>query len=108
MRIREENKIELTKEPPLYNLRPAADITFKDAGEIFGKNTIAVVLTGMGSDGAEGASLIKEKGGCVIAQDEKTSVVYGMPRAVVERGVADYILPVDKILDKIVEIVEKD
>lgn len=95
--------IKLTKEPPVNNVRPSADITFTDLAEVYGKNTIAVILSGMGEDGANGAYLIKEKGGYIITQDKETSAIFGMPKAVIDRKIADSILPLDKIVDKLIE-----
>ncbi|MCP4652121.1 MAG: chemotaxis response regulator protein-glutamate methylesterase [Candidatus Omnitrophica bacterium] len=90
---------------PLVNyVRPALDVTMSSASEVFeGKNIIGVVLTGMGKDGAEGAEKIKAAGGRIIIQDEETSVVYGMPKAVAEKGIADDIMPLNKISAKIME-----
>ncbi len=93
--------IELDKGPKVHGVRPAADVTMKSIAEVWGPAIVAAVLTGMGCDGAEGAAAIKARGGYVIAQDEATSIVWGMPKAVVERGLADAVLPVDKIGDEI-------
>ena len=93
--------IELNKGPKVHGVRPAADVTMKSIAEVWGPATVAAVLTGMGCDGAEGAAAIKARGGYVIAQDEETSIVWGMPKAVVERGLADAVLPVDRIGDEI-------
>lgn len=106
MRIGRRGTISLSKEPRLHGVRPAADITFESVAEIFGKRTIAVVLTGMGIDGAYGSELIKKKGGYVISQDEKTSVVYSMPKEVADRKIADSILPLEEIPRKIIEVVK--
>jgi len=104
--------IRLDESPPIGGLRPAVDVTMTDVAEVYGRGSIGVVLTGMGSDGARGAQRIKEAGGVVIAQDQATSVVYGMPRAVVQAGAADRILPLSEIPDAIVQAVtgklEKD
>ena len=90
-------RIELDKGPKVHGVRPAADITMRDAANVWGPATVAAILTGMGRDGVEGAAAIKAKGGYVIAQDEKTSIVWGMPKAVITRGLADKVLPVDTI-----------
>ncbi|MFN8191894.1 MAG: chemotaxis response regulator protein-glutamate methylesterase [Nocardioidaceae bacterium] len=74
--------------------RPAVDVLFRSAADVYGAGVLAVVLTGMGSDGARGAGRIVEAGGSVIVQDEATSVVWGMPGAVVGAGLADEVLPV--------------
>ena len=64
---------------------------------MFNAGLLAVIMTGMGKDGLEGLKKVKQKGGIVIAQDEESCVVYGMPRAAIEEGVADAILPLEKI-----------
>jgi two-component system chemotaxis response regulator CheB len=90
----------------INNVRPAADFTFDSAAEIYKEKCLAVVLTGMGRDGAKGSFKIKHYGGKVIAESKETCVVYGMPKAVVEDGYADFILPNVKIADKIVDLLE--
>ncbi len=84
-------------------VRPAIDVTLTSLAEVFDGEIVVVILTGMGKDGLEGARKVKEKGGRIIAQDEASCVVYGMPRAVIEAKLADEILPVSKIPDKILE-----
>lgn len=98
-------QIYLDKSEKINNVRPAVDFTLLKVSEIYKSNTIAVILTGMGRDGAKGAFKVKYYGGKVIAEHESTCVVYGMPKAVVEEGYADYILPADKIAEKLVELV---
>lgn len=85
-------------------LKPCADVTFAAVAEAFSP-VLAVVLTGMGKDGLEGCRRIKRAGGQVIAQNEATCVVYGMPRAVVEAGVADFVLPLDRIAEEVARLV---
>jgi len=84
-------------EPSGSIYRPCADIMFTSAVETFNGPLLGVIMTGMGKDGLEGLRRIKQKGGTVIAQDEESCVVYGMPRAAVEDGVADAILPLEAI-----------
>lgn len=98
-------QIYLDKSEKINNVRPAVDFTLLKVSEIYKSNTIAVILTGMGRDGAKGAFKVKYYGGKVIAEHESTCVVYGMPKAVVEEGYADYVLPADKIAEKLVELV---
>lgn len=93
--------IELDRGPRIHGVRPAADVTMKSIAKIWGPLTIAAVLTGIDSDGIEGAKEIKKAGGYVIAQDARTSIVWGMPKAVVEHGLADVVLPADEIGDEI-------
>ena len=98
----------LDDSPPRGTLRPAADVTMASAATLFGAHTVGVIMTGMGSDGAEGFRAIHQAGGHTIAQDRSTSLIYGMPRAVAEQGLADQILPLDQIAQAIAEIVSKE
>ena len=77
--------------------RPSVDVMFRSVCQTFGGKVLAVVMTGMGRDGLEGARLIKQHGGKVLTQDEATCVVYGMPRAVTEAGLSDAVLPLEQI-----------
>lgn len=107
MRLKKGKQIELDQGPRRNHVRPAVDVTMETAVEIYKSNIIGVVLTGMGSDGAQGAALIKQAGGRVIAEDESTSVVYGMPRSVVEANLADKIAPLPEVAEAIVEMVTR-
>jgi two-component system chemotaxis response regulator CheB len=91
----------LNQDPPVHRVRPAADVTMRSAAPAFGQNVVGVVLTGMGSDGAFGLKDIKAHGGRAIACDEKTSVVFGMPKAAIELGCVDRVAPLDGIADEI-------
>lgn len=77
--------------------RPSADVTLNSIIDIYGNSVLAVIMTGMGKDGLQAVSRLKNLGGSAIAQDEQTSVVYGMPRVIAENNLADLILPLDKI-----------
>jgi len=94
--------IHLNTDPPENSCRPAVDVLFRSASQVYGSGLLAVMLTGMGYDGLKGSQIIKEKGGQVIAQDEASSVIWGMPGAVVQAGLADGVLPIDKIADEII------
>jgi two-component system chemotaxis response regulator CheB len=85
--------------------RPSADVLFQSAADVYGARVLGVVMTGMGSDGREGAAWIKAKGGTVLTEAESTSVVYGMPRAVEEAGLSDGSVELEKIAETIVEYV---
>ena len=89
--------VSLNKQPKLHGVRPAVDVTFSSAADIFKKNLVAVLLTGMGRDGSQAMGAIKAKGGRTIAQDEKTSIIFGMPKAAIDLGVVDKILPIHQI-----------
>lgn len=94
----------LDKSEKVNNVRPSADFTFDMAAEIFRNNALAIILTGMGRDGAKGAFKVKHYGGKVISESKETCVVYGMPKIVAQEGYADYILPNYEIADKVIEI----
>jgi len=94
---------------PLVNFcRPAVDPLFSSAAKVWGSSTLAVILTGMGSDGARGAGEIVAAGGSVVAQDEATSVVWGMPGVAAHAGVCSAILPLDQIPPKLVRLFSGD
>jgi two-component system, chemotaxis family, protein-glutamate methylesterase/glutaminase len=87
----------LADEPRVNGHRPSVDVLFKSAAEEFGSRTIAVLMTGMGDDGAQGMKRVKEVGGMTIAQSEDSCVVFGMPKAAIERGAALRIVSLDAI-----------
>ena len=99
LEISGDGKVVLNENPPLWGVRPAADVVFHSVAARFGGAAIGVVLTGMGRDGASGAKAVKAAGGICIAQDEETSVVYGMPRAAVEAGGIARVLPLQNMAD---------
>src|SRR5262249_47761927 len=89
---------------PLENsCRPSVDVLFRSVETVYGGEAIGVVLTGMGYDGMRGSGVLKAAGASIIAQDEATSVVWGMPGAVVKEGLADAVVPLDGILPAILE-----
>ncbi len=87
----------MTQAAPVNSCRPSADVLFESAVKLYGKKTLAVVMTGMGEDGKRGCESIVSAGGFVVAQDEATSVVWGMPGAVVRAGLAGQVLPLTEI-----------
>jgi two-component system chemotaxis response regulator CheB len=95
----------LDQAPPLNSCRPAVDALFTSIADVYGGAVIAAVLTGMGQDGLRGAEILKAQGASVLAQDEATSVVWGMPGAVVNAGLADSVLPLDQVVPEIVRMV---
>lgn len=97
----------LTDSAPENGVKPSANVTLKSAAKEYGEKVIGVILTGMGEDGLEGMRAVKKAGGKVIAQDKETSVVYGMPMEVAKAGLADFILPLEKISEKIGELIKK-
>lgn len=95
MRERGMVKLRTTEAPPENSCRPAVDPLFRSVADVYGAKTLAVVLTGMGYDGLRGCERLREVGGAILAQDEATSVVWGMPGAVA--AIADKILPLDQL-----------
>ena len=83
--------------------RPAVDVLFQSAAEVYDSRVLGVVMTGMGSDGRDGAAWIKARGGGILTESEETCVVYGMPRSVVEAGLSDRVFPLDKLARAIME-----
>lgn len=84
--------------------KPSVDVTFASAAKVFGENVLAIILTGMGSDGKDGCRLLKNKGATIWSQDEESCVVYGMPQAVVNAGLSSAELPLDKISSSILKV----
>ncbi|MDX1959992.1 MAG: chemotaxis protein CheB [Leptospiraceae bacterium] len=95
-------RLTIPEDPPYHGHIPSVNVAFQYFAKLFGKTTIAVILTGMGDDGANGILSIKQMGGITIGEDESTAVVYGMPRVAKELGALTYHLPLDKIPEKII------
>lgn len=91
---------------PENSCRPAADVLFRSVAKVFRGGSLGVVLTGMGKDGLRGAEAIRQQGGHVLAQDQATSVVWGMPGFVVEAGLAEEVLPIEKVADALMRRVQ--
>jgi two-component system chemotaxis response regulator CheB len=98
--------IALDSSPPIWGVRPAADMLFRSAAAVFGACTVAVVLTGMGRDAAEGTRLIRQAGGMAILQDRDTATIFGMPHAALQIAGADRVSPLNEIGATIGELVE--
>ena len=98
--------IQITDDPPENNCRPSVDYLFRSVANQFSGRAMAVILTGMGSDGMLGLRLLKRHGCFVIAQDEPSCVVYGMPKAAVDAGVVDVVLPLEAIAGRIVAAIQ--
>ncbi len=101
-------KIALGDDPPINFCRPSVDPLFSTASSIWGSSLLALMLTGMGSDGTRGATDIVAAGGSLIAQDESTSVVWGMPRSVAQAGLCSAVLPLDQIAGKVLRLIGGD
>jgi len=91
----------LNQEPPENSCRPAVDVLFRSVARSYGANVLAVVLTGMGADGTRGSATVREAGGAVIAQDQASSVVWGMPGSVVAASLVDRVCPLNEIVPEI-------
>jgi two-component system chemotaxis response regulator CheB len=97
LRVGSDGHMVLSDEEPLGGLRPRADLLIEDAAERWGDRMTLVVLTGMGNDGLRGAREVRRRGGRILAEAESSCTVYGMPRAIVEAGLADEVLPLDRL-----------
>lgn len=106
---REGNKkvVKLNQNAPVGGHRPAVDPMMESVARVYGENTVGVILTGMGHDGAKGIQAIKQKGGYTIAEDQSTAVVFGMPKSAIELGVVDKVVPLSAIAAEIVKAIVK-
>jgi two-component system chemotaxis response regulator CheB len=102
--ISKGGKVKVLPGDERVNYKPCVDITFASAANVYRDQVLAVVLTGMGSDGCEGAKLLKQNGSVVWAQDEATSVIYGMPMAIAKANLADEILPLPQVGARLAEL----
>jgi two-component system chemotaxis response regulator CheB len=96
IQISDRGTVLLHSSPPYKGLRPSANYLFFSLARVFGKLAVGVILTGMGDDGVDGLAELHNQGGMVLAQDEASSVVYGMPREAAVRKIVDHVLPVDR------------
>lgn len=104
MTVTQGGEIRLDDGAKERGFRPSANVTMESVVRVYGASTVGVILTGMGSDGTRGAGLIKAAGGRVIAQDESSSVVYGMPGSVVSAGYADKVVPLSRISSEVIRM----
>jgi len=96
-------RADITSEPRDTPHRPSVDVLFQSAARVFGPRTLGIIMTGMGADGREGAAWIKARGGTVLTESEATCVVYGMPRSVMESGLSDASVPLERMAVAIME-----
>jgi len=104
MRVRNQGGeivVRMDQSPPENSCRPSVDVLFRSVAEVFGGAVISAVLTGMGQDGMRGAAVLKANGAYVIAQDEASSVVWGMPGAVAGAGLANCVIPLDAVVPEV-------
>jgi two-component system, chemotaxis family, protein-glutamate methylesterase/glutaminase len=104
----EQIVVRITDDPPENSCKPSVDYLFRSACQIYGKNTVGVIMTGMGNDGTRGCRDLKRLGASIIAQDEASCVVFGMPKQPIEEGIADIVAPLDSIASEIVRLVGKE
>lgn len=98
--------VKITNDPPENSCKPAVDYLFRSVADYYVGRTTAVIMTGMGSDGTKGLDLLKSKGAHIIAQNEATCVVYGMPKAPIDKGYADVVAPLNKIAGEILRTIK--
>jgi two-component system chemotaxis response regulator CheB len=94
---------QITDTAPVHSVRPSVDVTLFSLEKVFGKRMVAVLLTGMGRDGAAGLKAIQAQGGKTLVEDESSCVVFGMPKAAIEIGAAQRVVPLGEMADAIVE-----
>lgn len=108
MVITPEHKVRLDNQAPRLNgVRPSVDVTLSSVAQVFGSSAVGVILTGMGRDGTRGAMELRARGGRVVAEDEATCVVFGMPRSVIEEGAATAIVPLPQMADEILQLLSQ-
>jgi two-component system chemotaxis response regulator CheB len=100
-----DGRVVVADAPPVNGFRPSGTFLFASAAQAYGPSLAAVILTGMGTDGVEGLKAVKAAGGRVLAQDEASSVVYGMPGEAVAAGVVDAVLTIDDMATRLAELV---
>jgi two-component system chemotaxis response regulator CheB len=98
--------LHLDTSPKVQFVRPSADVLFESASKCFGSNLLAIVLTGMGADGTNGARAVRAAGGRVVVQDEDSSVIFGMPRSAIASGAVDLVLPLEEIPEEIIRFLQ--
>jgi two-component system chemotaxis response regulator CheB len=98
-------KIKITDDPPENSCRPSVDYLFRSIAQYYVGRATGVIMTGMGSDGSKGLVQMKNNGSFVIAQNEETCTVYGMPKEPIESGIADVVAPLEKIAEEIMKTV---
>jgi len=101
-----DGRLALSDTPALHYVRPAADLLFDSVAKSCGTRSMVIVLSGSGSDGADGTKAVKEAGGTVIVQDEETAEFFSMPSAAIQTGSVDHVLPLDEIASVVVGLLD--
>jgi two-component system, chemotaxis family, protein-glutamate methylesterase/glutaminase len=107
MKVQRENGdavLRITDDPPENNCRPSVDYLFRSVAEVYGGNAVGVIMTGMGNDGTRGCRMLKSRGAAIVAQDEASCVVFGMPREPVEQGIADVVASLDAMAGELTQL----
>ncbi len=108
MEVTSSHRIKLNQGPKRFGVRPAVNVTMVSASEVFGANTVGVILSGMGQDGAFGMKMIKKRHGFTLAQNESSSVVFGMAKAANELGAVDKMINADDLAQEIIKVIKQD
>ena len=106
--VDEKHRIKLVDLPPVGGHKPSGTAFLESVGKVYGPQALGIILTGMGNDGARGLATLKSFGGKTIAQDENTSVIFGMPKSAIGLGAADRVLPLPEIAPAVMEFVKSD
>jgi two-component system chemotaxis response regulator CheB len=106
--VSEHSTILYSSADPVGGFRPSGTFLFESAAKSYGYSTLALVLTGMGNDGVAGLKKIRDAGGWIIAQDKKSSVVYGMPAEAIKSGHTDWVMPLDEIAARLMEMIPSE
>ena len=101
-------RIRVTDDPPENSCQPSVDYLFRSLASVYGRGAAGVIMTGMGEDGASGCREIKQRGGKIVAQDEASCIVFGMPQKPIEEGIADVVAPLDRIAAEILRLVGRN
>ena len=105
MKVDGSGTITLTNDEPENGLRPSVSCLFRSVANVYGRNAVGVLLTGMGKDGAEELKTMKDRGAATIAQDKESCVVHGMPGEAIQLGAATYVLSPERIAAALVDLV---
>jgi two-component system chemotaxis response regulator CheB len=103
LRLQPDGRLHLSHEPPLHGVRPAVDITLLSVAEHYKSGVVVAILTGMGSDGAMGVRMLHAKGARILAEDESSCVVFGMPRAAIQTGCVHRVVPIEQMATALYE-----